>query len=365
MSAFGVHPVVGRVGIMNHPKGQRPHGTDGPEGRGSGVRQSSGRGKPPGSSKGRGKPPGSAKDRRKVIESPRDWGGVARRGAGHLVREDREDRGARAGRTAERAHRAAERSQRPTSPVREHADRLHAEAAEAVSRSGQVVRNRRPSKAHNREPLPRTPLRLPDADTVLRRVLGDGPGGRAAARLREAARAFEDERFGEARRILNPLVERAPHVAEVVELLGLTHYRMGHWRAAAHRLEDFRRITGGTEQHPVLADCYRAQGRWSDVDELWSELRASSPGASLVTEGRLVTAGALADRGRLADAIQLLERGWSVPRRPRDHHLRRAYALADLYERSGAVPRARQLFGWLDRNAPGFADTTDRLRALG
>ena len=199
---------------------------------------------------------------------------------------------------------------------------------------------------------------------MLLRVLGDGPGGRAAARLREAARAFEDERFGEARRILNTLVERAPHVAEVVELLGLTHYRMGHWRAAAHRLEDFRRITGGTEQHPVLADCYRAQGRWSDVDELWSELRASSPGASLVTEGRLVTAGALADRGRLADAIQLLERGWSVPRRPRDHHLRRAYALADLYERSGAVPRARQLFGWLDRNAPGFADTTDRLRAL-
>ena len=340
---------------MNHPKGQPPRGTDGPRNRGSGARQPSGRGKPPGSSKGRDN----------VTEPPRDWGGVTRRGAGHLARVDREDRRPRAGRTAERAQRAAERSQRRTSPVQEHADRLQAEAVEAVSRGGQVVRNRRPAKAHNREPLPRAPLRLPDADTMLRRVLGDGPGGRAAVRLREAARAFEDERFGEARRILNPLVERAPHVAEVVELLGLTHYRMGHWRAAAHRLEDFRQLTGGTEQHPVLADCYRAQGRWADVDELWSELRASSPGASLVTEGRLVTAGALADRGRLAEAIQLLERGWSVPRRPRDHHLRRAYALADLYERSGAIPRARQLFGWLDRNVPDFADTTDRLRALG
>ena len=98
-------------------------------------------------------------------------------------REDREDREARAGRTAERAQREAERSQRPTSPVREHADRLHAEAVEAVSRGGHAVKNRRPAKAHNREPLPRVPLRLPDADIMLRRVLGEGPGGRAAARL--------------------------------------------------------------------------------------------------------------------------------------------------------------------------------------
>ena len=140
---------------------------------------------------------------------------------------------------------------------------------------------------------------------------------------------------------------------------------MGHWRAAALRLEDFRQITGGTEQHPVLADCYRAQGRWSDVDELWLELRASSPGAALVTEGRLVTAGALADRGRLAEAVNLLERGWSVPRRPRDHHLRRAYALADLYARSGSSPRARQLFAWGNRKSPAFADAADRLRSLG
>jgi hypothetical protein len=43
----------------------------------------------------------------------------------------------------------------------------------------------------------------------------------------------------------------------------------------------------------------------------------------------------------MADAVRELERGWSVPKRARDHHLRRAYALADLYERSGATPRAR------------------------
>jgi|TARA_Y100000310_G_scaffold253584_1_gene260456 tetratricopeptide (TPR) repeat protein len=182
--------------------------------------------------------------------------------------------------------------------------------------------------------------------------------------LREAARAFDDERFNDARRILNSLVERAPEVVEVVELLGLTHYRIGNWKAAAKRLEVFRDLTGGTEQHPVLADCYRAQGRWADVEVLWAELRNASPGAALVTEGRLVAAGALADQGRMADAVRELERGWSVPKRARDHHLRRAYALADLYERSGATPRARELFRWIASRSPDFADVSGRLRSL-
>ena len=34
-----------------------------------------------------------------------------------------------------------------------------------------------------------------------------------------------------------------------------------------------------------------------------------------------------------AEAIDLLRSGWRWPARPRAHHLRRAYALADLYER--------------------------------
>jgi len=153
-------------------------------------------------------------------------------------------------------------------------------------------------------------------------------------------------------------------VPEVLELLGLVHYRMGHWRAASKRLEAFRELTGSTEQHPVLADCYRAQGRWDDVDLLWTELRNASPGAPLVTEGRLVAAGSIADQGRLAEAVRMLEKGWKAPARPRDHHLRRAYALADLYERSGATPRARELFSWIRVHDGGFADVADRVRSL-
>jgi len=114
----------------------------------------------------------------------------------------------------------------------------------------------------------------------------------------------------------------------------------------------------------VLADCYRAQRRWDDVEVLWVELRDASPSAPLVTEGRLVAAGAIADQGRLAEAVSLLEKGWKIPSRPRDHHLRRAYALADLYERSGATPRARELFTWVRGHDGGFADVADRVRSL-
>jgi hypothetical protein len=101
------------------------------------------------------------------------------------------------------------------------------------------------------------------------------------------------------------------------------------------------------------------------VDDLWRELGAASPDADTVTEGRIVAAGALADRGDLPGAIRLLAQGWRFPQRPKLHHLRRAYALADLYERVGDVPKARELFGRLQAADPGFADVGRRVRALG
>ena len=148
------------------------------------------------------------------------------------------------------------------------------------------------------------------------------------------------------------------------ELLGLTWYRLGRWRDAVRELEVYRQLTGATDQNPVLADAYRAQKKWSHVDELWDELRASSPGAELVAEGRIVTAGSLADRGQLADGIRLLDKGrWRV-KRPREHHLRMAYALADLHERAGDVPTAREVFGWVASTDRDFADVGDRIRSL-
>ena len=194
--------------------------------------------------------------------------------------------------------------------------------------------------------------------------MGTARRDRVERRLGEAAEHFGNERYGDAARILKKLADEAPTVATVRELYGLTLYRQGKWKPAAFQLEAFRLLSGSAEQHPVLADCYRALRQWPQVEELWEELRAASPSADLVTEGRIVMAGALADRDRQIDAIRVLEDGWAFPKRPRSHHLRRAYALADLYERSGEVPKARDLFERIRRSDPGFADVTQRLRSL-
>jgi tetratricopeptide (TPR) repeat protein len=194
--------------------------------------------------------------------------------------------------------------------------------------------------------------------------VGPARAARAEARLREASDAFRHERFEEARRALRPLAEQAPGVAVVRELYGLTLYRLGRWAQAMRELEAYRTLTDSTDQHPVLADCYRALGRYTEVEELWDELRAASPSAELVAEGRIVAAGALADQGRLDEAIGLLGAGVRPTKRARNHHLRMAYALADLYERAGELPQARDLFSRVADSDPDFVDVEARLHAL-
>ena len=189
---------------------------------------------------------------------------------------------------------------------------------------------------------------------------------RIERRLGQAADAFERDHLTDALRILRPLTKEAPGVPAVRELTGLALYGTGQWAAAAKELEAFRSLGGSVEQHPVLADCYRALKRYGAVAELWDELREASPGAALVTEGRIVAAGALADQGDVDGAIRLLERGPVRPSRGAAlHHARLWYALADLYERAGDAPKARDLFGRVVAVEPGLADAAERLAGLG
>lgn len=194
--------------------------------------------------------------------------------------------------------------------------------------------------------------------------LAGGRSGRVLEQLARAAEAFGEGRERDAVRILRPLRDAYRDAAGVRELLGLALYRSGHYTDAAKELDTFVALTGSVEQHPVLMDCARAAGDYARVEELWSELAATSPSGALVVEGRIVLAGALADQGRVRDAIARLERRASPPRQPREHHLRLWYALGDLYERAGEMPRARALFEQVRRHDPSFADTAERLAAL-
>ncbi len=183
-------------------------------------------------------------------------------------------------------------------------------------------------------------------------------------RLAEAAVAFERERFEEADRLLQSIERLAPGVPEVLELRGLTSYRRGKWRQALRDLETFASVTGSVEQHPVIADCHRAMKNWHRVEATWHELGEASPAAELVEEGRIVYAGSMADQGKVADGIRLLERAPRAPKKPKLHHLRRWYALADLYERAGDLAKARRLFGEIGRLDPTFGDANDRVKLL-
>lgn len=236
-------------------------------------------------------------------------------------------------------------------------DDVAGEARRAVRRGG--------SPPEAAAPRRRTAKPLPEVADELERATGPTQAPKLGQRLAEASKAFERERFADARSLLRPLADRAPGSAAVRELHGLTLYRLGQWRAAMRELEAFVAITGSTEQHPVLADCARALHQWDRVEELWEELKAASPAPELVAEGRIVMAGALADRGDLAGAMALLESAVAkLPKRPREHHLRLLYALADLRERAGEVPAARTLFERAATIDPSFADVVARLRAL-
>ncbi|HET6833162.1 MAG TPA: tetratricopeptide repeat protein [Acidimicrobiales bacterium] len=336
------------------------------------------------------------------MAGPRHWGGVARRGAAQVPPSGASD----AWRAAARARRddgggRGDEAGTPREPAawepEEWIDEgeLRDEASGAVERSregpptGAAGRSRRGSATPARGPAdgtddrvrrPSPPRRRPagngagrgksasgaaSADDDLRKAVPSGRLPRLEGRLREAGEAFRRERFDEARRILRPLAGQAPRAAPVRELYGLSLYRLGRWAQAVRELEAYRSLTGSTEQNPVLADCYRALGRYAEVEELWDELRAASPRAELVAEGRIVTAGALADQDRLDEAIQLLASSVSrATRKPRLHHLRMAYALADLYERAGDLPRARELFVRIAASDADFVDVDARLRAL-
>jgi tetratricopeptide (TPR) repeat protein len=192
----------------------------------------------------------------------------------------------------------------------------------------------------------------------------DAPVHAGNAKLEDATRAYSADRYQDAFRILRKLSSQSPNSAPVKELLGLTLYRMGRWPLAVRELLAHHELTGSYDQFPVIADCYRAMRRYPEANATWEELRQASPSAEVVAEGRLVAAGCLADQGDLSGAVKLLE---SSLRRSRlkASHLRQWYVLADLYERAGEWPRARDLFTQIAAVDPDAYDVKQRLGALG
>ncbi len=190
---------------------------------------------------------------------------------------------------------------------------------------------------------------------------------RITERMAAGIGAYERERYRDASRILKTVVDAVPNAPSARELLGLSQYHQTYWKAALPNLEAFAALTGSVDQHPVRMDCHRALGRPKKVEALFNELRQGSPDPEVLSEGRLVLAGTRADGGDLTGAVTLLVEAGAgrLVRNPAERHLRQWYVLGDLMERSGDLPKARELFLRISAVDPDAYDVAARLESLG
>jgi tetratricopeptide (TPR) repeat protein len=228
------------------------------------------------------------------------------------------------------------------------------EAVKAADRATAV-----PAKRRELKPLD------PEISAELVDSVGKQRGVRLSERLAQASEALDRERFQEAKRLAGAIAKEAPDVATAHEVHGLACYRLGQFKPAVRSLEAALDLRPDPNVMPVVADCYRALGRWASVDRVWREIKAMSPSHEVVAEGRIVAAGALADQGDLRGAIALMEPATKRAKTVRDHHLRQWYVLGDLYDRVGDPISARRWFAAVADADPEFADVEQRLRALG
>ena len=232
--------------------------------------------------------------------------------------------------------------------------------------SGRARRGERaPKRPERRGDTAQSTLHL--SDEIVKELHATARPGKAEILVKvfgEAAGAFVAGDYRTAIRLGEQAKHLALRSASAREFLGLAYYRAGKWSEAARELAAFRRISGTTEQNPVLADAYRALGKPDKALEYANEIepRASEP--PVYYEGAIVAAGALADVGRMDEAIARLEALDLRPKIVEAHHLRAWYALADLLERTGRFTQAREWFEAVDAADPEMTDAGERLERI-
>ncbi len=132
-------------------------------------------------------------------------------------------------------------------------------------------------------------------------------------------------------------------MAIVREAAGLTAYHAGEWAEALGELRAVRRMSGGTTQLPVMADCERALGRPERAIELAAEAGPDVPPATAV-ELKIVSAGARRDMGQLEAAVVALQGPDLDPKRRDPWSARLFYAYADNLEAAGRTEEAIRWF---------------------
>lgn len=157
----------------------------------------------------------------------------------------------------------------------------------------------------------------------------------------------------------------APRLPIVREAAAETAYAAGEFAIALREYRAIRRMSGGDELIPVIADCERALGRPRDALEMLAQLDMRQAPAHLAIEALIVEAGVRNDLGQRNEGLRLLKNALSKGVGPANARARLFYAYADLLLEDGDESAARQAFlhaAELDHQ--GLLDTADRVAEL-
>lgn len=158
---------------------------------------------------------------------------------------------------------------------------------------------------------------------------------------------------------------RAGRLPVVREAAAETAYACGEFAVALREFRAIRRMSGGDELLPVIADCERALGRPRDALEVLASVDPGTRDTTLRIECTLVEAGIRDDLGQRAEARRLLKTAISRGIGTKQAQARLHYAYANLLEADGDLSGARHWF----TTAAGLdtaieLDTSDRVAKL-
>ncbi|MFE4023606.1 hypothetical protein ACFXPZ_40490 [Streptomyces sp. NPDC059101] len=157
----------------------------------------------------------------------------------------------------------------------------------------------------------------------------------------------------------------ASRVAAVREAAGFAAYGAGKYGEALKEFRAARRMTGGAELWPVMADCERGLGRPEKALAMAGEPEVQKLDRAGQVEMRLVAAGARRDMGQTEAAVVTLQSPELASSAVHPWTARLRYAYADALLEVGREGEARDWFARaLEADQAGTTDASDRLAEL-
>jgi tetratricopeptide (TPR) repeat protein len=157
----------------------------------------------------------------------------------------------------------------------------------------------------------------------------------------------------------------AARVGVVREATGIAAYETGRWAEALAELRAARRLTGGADYLPMMADSERALGRLDRALALIREADASTLDRATQIELRIVESGIRRDQGLADAAVIVLQVPELTSGQRRPWSARLFYAYGDALLEAGRPEEARDAFVRATAADPrGETDAADRLDEL-